>query len=168
MSVLDKALLIAYHAHEGQLRKYSNEPYIIHPIGVAKHVKDFGLEDENALASAILHDVVEDTDVTLQEIEDECGPIVAHYVDCLSKPTEGTKEEINQAYLVKLETAPFFVRIVKFMDIFHNYNDLAKIDPERFAKKIPVLKERLKVMNLEEVSFSNPEWDNLYLKIMGG
>ena len=64
-----QALVIAFNAHDGQVRK-SGEPYIHHPLEVAKIVaKDIGLDSES-IASAILHDVVEDTPITLNDLDE--------------------------------------------------------------------------------------------------
>ena len=79
ISLIEKAYEIARTAHEGQLRK-SGEPYIIHPLYVAIILA--GLElDKETLAAALLHDVVEDTDITYEEIEKEFGVEVAQLVD---------------------------------------------------------------------------------------
>ena len=76
MKQLDKAIQFATKAHEGQTRKYTGEPYIVHPLSVMEIVKTVD-HTEEMLMAAVLHDTVEDTDVTLQDIDREFGPVVA-------------------------------------------------------------------------------------------
>ena len=76
---------IADKAHKNQKRK-SGEPYIIHPLAVASIVLDLGM-DENTVAAALLHDVVEDTEYTLEEIEALFNKDVARMVDGVTKLT---------------------------------------------------------------------------------
>ena len=82
--IIKESLIIAYNAHDGQLRK-SGEPYIYHPLGVAKIVgHDIGL-DCDSIAAAILHDVVEDTKVTIKDINKVLGKNIGKIVDGLTK-----------------------------------------------------------------------------------
>lgn len=82
--LIRKAFDIAVEAHKDQRRK-SGEAYIFHPIAVAKIVaSEIGL-DATSIAAALLHDVVEDTKITLKEIEKEFNPTIARIVDGLTK-----------------------------------------------------------------------------------
>ena len=82
--VIYQSLVIAYNGHDGQMRK-SGEPYIHHPIEVAKIVaKDIGL-DYISIASALLHDVVEDTDVTFRDLNESVGHEISKIVNGLTK-----------------------------------------------------------------------------------
>ena len=93
MKQLDKAIQFATKAHEGQTRKYTGEPYIVHPLSVMEIVKTVD-HTEEMLMAAVLHDTVEDTDVTLQDIDREFGPVVAQLVEELtdvSKPEDGNR-----------------------------------------------------------------------------
>jgi (p)ppGpp synthase/HD superfamily hydrolase len=74
-----QALLIAEHAHRGQLRKYSSDPYLLHPIRVA-HMMAYAGYDEDVQAAALLHDVAEDTAVTLQHLADDARVSTRTYV----------------------------------------------------------------------------------------
>ncbi len=83
METIQKAYEIAKTAHEGQFRD-SGDPYIIHPLEVASIVVDLGMDSESVEA-ALLHDVVEDTDVTLPQIEKQFGKEVALLIDGVTK-----------------------------------------------------------------------------------
>ena len=97
--IIYQALIIAYNGHDGQIRK-SGEPYIHHPIEVAKIVaKDIGL-DYVSIASAILHDVVEDTSITLDDLNESVGLEISRIVDGLTKISTLKK---NEDYSVQAE-----------------------------------------------------------------
>ena len=101
--LVEKALQFATAAHEGQVRKYTGEPYIIHPVEVMEIVKTVS-NDTAMHAAALLHDVVEDTDVTIEDIIREFGDDVAQLVDDLtdvSKPEDGnrkTRKALDRAH----------------------------------------------------------------------
>ena len=70
-SRVEKAVAVAKKAHEGQFRK-TGEPYIVHPLAVKKILEEWGM-DEDTIIAGILHDAVEDTDLTLEDIRREFG-----------------------------------------------------------------------------------------------
>src|SRR5438105_11399735 len=84
-SLLSRAFLFAASAHDGQQRR-SGEDFIHHPYGVALILATLRL-DQHTLAAALLHDVVEDTDTTLDEVRDEFGDEIAQLVDGVTKLT---------------------------------------------------------------------------------
>jgi GTP pyrophosphokinase len=97
--IIYQSLVIAYNGHDGQMRK-SGEPYIYHPIEVAKIVaEDIGL-DYVSIASAILHDVVEDTSITLDDLNQSVGLEISRIVDGLTKISTLKK---NEDYSVQAE-----------------------------------------------------------------
>ena len=95
--LIDKAFKVANEAHWNMRRK-SGEPYIIHPISVAKIVnQEIGL-GAKSIAAALLHDVVEDTDYTLDDVKREFGPKIAMLIDGLTK-ISGTYNKENSSSL---------------------------------------------------------------------
>ena len=80
MDLIDKALQIASIAHEGQYRKNTKIPYIAHPVAVGMILQKAGYSEE-MVAAGILHDTVEDTDITMEDIEREFGLEVARIVE---------------------------------------------------------------------------------------
>lgn len=97
MALVTKAYECAEKAHQGQLRE-SGEPYIIHPIAVAIILVDLGMDSET-ICAGLMHDVVEDTHITLAEVKKEFGDDVALMVDGVTKLTNMTytKREDNQS-----------------------------------------------------------------------
>ncbi len=124
MEMLDKAYHLAERAHDGQFRR-SGEPYICHPLHVAMLLVDLGMDTES-LAAALMHDVVEDTSVTLDELESQFGADVAHMVDGVTKLTKikfSSVEEQQAENLRKMLMAmsqAVRVMIIKLCDRLHN------------------------------------------------
>lgn len=102
---IKKALYFAAEKHDGQYRKGGNVPYITHPVLVAFKVSKY-INDEEIIAGAILHDVLEDCrDVTFKILQKEFGDRVAHIVDEVSAPdnTYATWKEKKEAYISKIK-----------------------------------------------------------------
>ena len=124
LEVLKRAYDVAEKAHDGQRRR-SGEPYICHPLNVANLLVDLGMDTET-LAGALLHDVVEDTSVSLAEIKAEFGPDVALLVDGVTKLTKiqfSSMEEQQAENLRKMLLAmsqDVRVMLIKLCDRLHN------------------------------------------------
>jgi GTP pyrophosphokinase len=120
---------VAAAAHQGQVRK-SGEPYVQHPLAVASIVASQGLDD-GSIVAALLHDAVEDTGVTLADIERDFGPDVAAVVDGVTKLDRvrfESKEEQQAATMRKMLVAmakDLRVLIIKLADRLHNMRTLA-------------------------------------------
>lgn len=118
--------------HGEQVRKYTNEKYIVHPIEVMKFLELF-TKDEAVLAAAILHDVVEDTPATVKEVEAIFGEDVAKLVFGMSEPEvpAGTNRgERKEIYRQHLEKQCWRTKMIKFGDIYSNTKDIAMHDPD--------------------------------------
>jgi (p)ppGpp synthase/HD superfamily hydrolase len=122
--MLDRALILAARAHRDQVRKGSDVPYVQHPVHVAILLLKHGL-DEPVVIAGLLHDVVEDTSVTLDEVRAEFGERVADLVGAVSEKKEDStghrpwrvrKEE----QLAMLAQAPLDVVALKTADALHN------------------------------------------------
>jgi len=92
MKELLKAIQFATMAHAGQTRKYTDEPFIMHPLRVAEKVQPFAFSDDMVVA-AVLHDTVEDTQVTIEEIHQEFGKIVGIIVGQLTNKSKLMKDK---------------------------------------------------------------------------
>lgn len=122
MDIIEKAIRIAAVAHNGQYRKSSKIPYITHPFSVGMILMDAGCE-KDVIAAGILHDVVEDTSLTLKDIEEQFGDRIATIVEGGSEPNkELSWEERKQHTIDFLKTAPVEVKLVAAADKLHNLN----------------------------------------------
>ena len=134
MTLEEKARVFATAAHlaVGQKRKYSGEDYIVHPIEVASIVKTVP-HTEEMIAAALLHDVVEDTQVPLDVIRFEFGETVATYVHLLSDPPKGdsglNRKQRKALDLERLKEAPAEVQTIKFADFISNTGSIVERDP---------------------------------------
>ncbi|KKB12757.1 hypothetical protein VE25_05695 [Devosia geojensis] len=119
------------HARQGQKRKYSDMPYIVHPIAVAELVAGVPHTPEMVCA-ALLHDVVEDTDIDLSVIRETFGPKVAELVDWLtdvSRPQHGNRKARKALDLVHTAKAPPEAKTIKLADIIDNSRTISRHDP---------------------------------------
>ena len=126
----------AAHGAVGQIRKYTGEPYVTHPIRVMSLVKTV-LKDPDALAAALLHDVIEDTEITENEIYAEFGPDVTSMVAALSDPPKVNGIQSRKARKAldrdRLSKASASVQTIKVADMIDNTESIVAHDPH-FAK----------------------------------
>ena len=140
---VEQAVELATKAHEGQSRR-TGEPYIIHPLAVKKILEEWGM-DEDTIVAGVLHDTVEDTDVTLEQIKEEFGETVAQLVDGVTKLGKIRKNMKDlDTYLP--ETKDNFLRlmiatgndirvlIIKLADRLHNARTLSALPPDKQKK----------------------------------
>ncbi len=120
MSIIDKAIVFAAIAHDGQKRKSSNIPYISHPYAVGMLLLRENCPDET-VAAGILHDTLEDTEVTYGELEKEFGEKVARLVLAVSEPDKSLPWEERKAHTIQmLKQAELEVIKIITADKLHN------------------------------------------------
>ncbi len=135
ISDINRAYRVAADAHRSQMRK-SGESYINHPLAVAQIVADIGL-DEVSVAAALLHDAVEDTEITLDDVEREFGSDVAGIVDGVTKLERirfDSREEQQAATMRKMLVAmakDLRVLVIKLADRLHNMRTIAAMPLEK-------------------------------------
>lgn len=123
-ALLQDALSYAVEKHAGQTRKGKDVPYAVHPIAVGRILHDHGFANE-VVAAGFLHDVTEDTDATLADVEHRFGPEVARLVDGASEhDKEASWEERKQHTLDYLEDAPLDACYVKAADKIDNVRSM--------------------------------------------
>ena len=130
-TTLARVYATAAHAAVGQRRKYTDQPYIVHPIRVAEIADLYGGTDD-MISAAYLHDVVEDTAVSIDDIEDMFGPAVALIVDGLtdvSKPEDGNRAVRKAKDRAHSAEASYEAQFVKCADIIDNASDIGDHDP---------------------------------------
>lgn len=125
MTLIEKADALAARAHEGQMRKEAPTPYIEHPRAAAATLTKYGFDD-TTVAAALVHDVLEDTSVTREELEHELGAEVLAIVEALSTdedkslPWEGRKQQ----YIDHVRAGSEAVRAVATAEKMHNLQSM--------------------------------------------
>jgi GTP pyrophosphokinase len=174
LSLLDHAIDMAASAHAGQQRK-SGDPYITHPLQVADMLVEWGM-DIDSVCAGVLHDTLEDTDMTLEMIESAFGRDVAFLVDGVTKVSQAragmrnldsylpqTKDNLSKLLIAVGQDVR--VVIIKLADRLHNLMTLQQMPPE---KRVKIARESLEVfapmadrlgmgrvrMQIEELAFS--------------
>ena len=146
MARIEQAYQLAKRAHEGILRR-SGEPYIIHPVNAAIILVELGM-DTDSIVAALLHDVVEDTDITLDEIRREFGKEVALLVDGVTKvgripfSSRERQQAENVRKMLLAMAQDVRVIIIKLADRLHN---------ARTFDSLPEEKRRVKALETMEV-----------------
>lgn len=142
MNLYEKALTFAIIKHGDQKRKYTNLPYIVHPIAVAAlvrdtaelsspYVNDDGDQWEYAIAAALMHDVLEDTPCTKQEMLDNFGNYVTQYVfevTDVSRKEDGNRATRKALDREHLSRASFWGKTIKLADFIDNTKDIVEND----------------------------------------
>lgn len=145
--LFDRATKFAVNAHHGVERRGKNFPYILHPMEAANIVSTITTDPE-MLAAAILHDTVEDTDVTFEQIRDEFGERVAHLVqhETCPLPKNEPWRDRKQAQLDTLVASPYDSKVVAIGDKLSNLRAIA-LDHTQIGDK---LWQRFKAPNGKE------------------
>lgn len=136
MTPLEKAFALITQIHAGQTDK-AGAPYILHLIDVWQSVRSDG-HDETHQIVALLHDSVENTDLTVEAVEREFGALIAAAVDVLTK----RKHEPNADYLARVKANPI-ARIVKLADSRNNYGRIANLDDAATRARLTAKYERV-------------------------
>ncbi len=143
---IERAFEIAEASHRGQFRK-SGDPFITHPLGVALVLAEIGL-DEITVAAGLLHDAVEDTEVTLAEVESAMGFDIAALIDGVTKldkirfrsPEQSRAENLRKMIIATARDVR--VLLIKIADRLHNMRTLAPLEP---AKRKMIARETLEI-----------------------
>ncbi|GLX70351.1 HD domain-containing protein [Paenibacillus glycanilyticus] len=126
MNRLDIAIEFAASAHQSQYRKGSRTPYISHPYGVAMILSSYHCS-ENAIIAALLHDVLEDTEVTEQQLFEAFGPEITAIVKACSEPDKTLSWEERKTHTIaNLPAEPLEVRLVACADKLHNLRSMKR------------------------------------------
>ena len=127
--MIDKAITFATKAHEGQLRKGTTRPFILHPLEVGTIVASM-TEDQEVICAAILHDTIEDCEgITEELISREFSERVAKLVAEESEDKSKTWMERKTATIEKLKTAPWEIRMIGLADKLSNMRDIDRDYP---------------------------------------
>ena len=163
VNFIKKGLAFAKHYHSGQFRK-SGEPYYSHPIIVATMVAEY-IFKEDLIIAALLHDTIEDTTLTLSEIEHEFNPRIAQIVDRLTKkidPLTGKKMSAGECLLKALELKDTETIIIKGFDRWHNIITSDFMSDEKQKKILhETINIFLPIFSLAKISFFIKNFQNI-------
>ena len=132
--MLNKAIKFATDAHNGATRKGSDTPYILHPLEAAAIVSRL-TSDQDLMIAAMLHDTIEDTCITYEDIKQEFGERIANLVNHESEDKSKTWHERKSHTLNTLQNEPLDVKIVAFGDKLSNIRSMAS-DYKRIGDKL--------------------------------
>jgi len=146
ISLLDRAIEYATEKHKTQRRKYMSMNYITHPLTVMEIVRaNVPCHTPDMLCAAVLHDVVEDTNATIDDIDKIFGSDIAnhvYYLTDISKPTDGNRRIRKEIDLNHISAGGFEVHTIKLADLIDNSMSILLFD-RNFAKVYINEKERL-------------------------
>jgi (p)ppGpp synthase/HD superfamily hydrolase len=138
-----RARAFAVAMHGGQRRKYSDKPYVVHLDAVVSILRSFGITAPPVLAAAYLHDTVEDTEATIQDIYVSFGEQIAELVYWLTDAEQGGRRMRKMMSAWRLGRAPWDAKMIKLADLIDNTEQICRKDPD-FA---PVyLREKRKIV----------------------
>ena len=133
--MINQAIEIALEAHEGEPRKGTDIPYVTHPLAVGFLLAKAGCTDE-VIAAGILHDTVENTYITLNDISVKCGAKVAAIVEGCSEPDRGASwEERKQHTIDFLKSTSKEIKFVALADKLHNISSM-RADYQKVGEKL--------------------------------
>lgn len=133
-SLIHFAADFATEKHQGQFRKNSKkQPYVDHPMQVMAILDKYGVEDPEILSAAILHDVVEDTDTTIEEIERFFGKRIASIVAEVTDDKSLPKVERKKLQLSSMSEKSLAARMIKIADKYDNTRDLLTDPPKDWS-----------------------------------
>ena len=140
-NVIEKALMFASLAHSGQTRKGEpDKPYIVHPIAVAQILMEYGA-DNNVIVAGLLHDVVEDTKYSLEDIEKRFGEDIAHLVECASEPDKSKSWEERKLHTINfIKTLTLREKLVPLADKINNIENLQRVFEQKGFKDFSAFK----------------------------
>jgi len=166
---ITEAIDFAKEAHKGQVRKYTGEEYYTHPLEVArilfKHVPSISQE---ALVAAVLHDTVEDTATTIEDIKELFGEKVSVFVDFLSDisvPEDGNRAKRKAIDRLHIAGAPVEVKSIKLADLIHNTQTIVEHDRDFatvYMKEKMLLLEVLKCGDSVLFSMASKQVEDYY------
>jgi (p)ppGpp synthase/HD superfamily hydrolase len=132
MDIVAKARKFAAEKHAGHKRKYAEQPYFNHLEAVATLLENAGINDPIVIAAAYLHDAVEDTDATMQDVIREFGADIAELVYWLTDAEKGNRDSRTLMSSWRLSHAPLPAKLIKFADVVDNAASIRERDAQFF------------------------------------
>ena len=147
MSILQSSENFAKERHAGMILNDGTTPHYEHLAAVVARLKNLGIMDEEVLAAAWLHDIVDYTNTTFDEIEQRFGSKVGVLVLAVSKDKSLPKSKQEEQYMKQLKESSFEAKLIKVCDISANFKDLKKSTVSK-KKKVKEVKKSLHYLNI--------------------
>ncbi len=165
-NLIEKAVKIAVIAHKKQVRKTDNSPYVVHPISVAFKLMQNKFSDK-IVAAALVHDVLEDTDFSVEKLEKELGKDVLSIVEGVSEKKGLSWEERKKEYIKSVRNGSEDIKAVSIADKIHNAKSLIAFHKKYGAKtwdKFSRKKEVKLWFENEMLKMFQEAWDHPLIK----
>ena len=141
MELIKSAELLAKKTHVGQFRKDSSTSYSKHLEDVVNRLKGLGVIDEEVLSAGWLHDIIEDTDISFDDLYEQFGNRIAVIVSSLTKDKSLPRKQREKAYNIQLKEASLDSKLIKLCDISANLGDLKNSNASK-SKKLRQVKQK--------------------------
>lgn len=166
-----EAISFAARAHHGQYRKDGRTPYHSHVFRVCLIAREvFGIDDPAVLTAAVLHDTLEDTTTDHDDLSAQFGSDVADWVSALSKDKRAPEDERETAYGIRLQRAPWQVKICKLADVFDNLMDAGNQPADKKPKTLQNARRYLDALKKNLPAEARRAWEivaRLYEDVQG-
>ena len=161
LDLVKNAELFAKKKHSGQLRN-DGTTYSKHLENVVNRLKSLGVIDEELLCAGWLHDTIDDTDVTFDDLNEKYESRIAVLVLSLSKDKSLTRKKREKAYSKQLQEASFDAKLIKLCDISANLSDLKNYDASKSKKLRQVKQKRHYVNVIKNDLLSNSDYPKIF------
>jgi len=158
LDLVKSAELFAKNKHAGQFRSDGTTPYSKHLDDVVNRLKSLGVIDEELLCAGWLHDTIENTDTTFNDLYDQFESEVTVLVSSLSKDMTLTRKKREQAYVIQLKEASFRAKLIKLCDISANLSDLKNYEASKSKKLRQVKQKRYYLSIIKNDLVGNPHY----------
>lgn len=167
-NIVAKAKKFASEKHKNQKRKDGVTPFYDHLEGVVNRLKNLGISDQDVLSAAWLHDIIEDTNTTFDEINEIFGNIISVLVLSLTKDSKLPRRDRELQYIQQLKNSTIETKIIKFCDISGNLKDIsnAPISKTQKNKQVKKLFHYLRVIK-KEISENKSDYPKIQELIAG-
>jgi (p)ppGpp synthase/HD superfamily hydrolase len=160
LELVKNAELFAKAKHSGQHRKDSNTSYSKHLDDVVNRLKSLGVIDQEILSAGWLHDIIEETDTSFDDLYEQFGNRIAVIVSSLSKNKALPRKKREKEYSIQLKEASFDVKLIKLCDISANLSDLKNYETSK-SKKIRQAKQKRHYLTIIKTDLTNSNYPKI-------
>jgi len=162
LELLKNAELFAKNKHAGMMKKDGMTSHSKHLEGVVNRLKSLGVIDEELLCTGWLHDTIEDTDTSFDNLYEQFGSEIAVLVSSLSKDMSLTRKKREQVYVKQLKESSSNAKLIKLCDISANLSDLKNYDASKSKKLHQVKQKRHYVNVIKKDLLSNTNYPKIF------